>query len=767
MSVLARLFALVVLILLPIAGTEIFDEMDTRTRRAEEGKEQALRLVRLVAQEQARVIEGARQLLTAVGKTQAAQGADPASCNAFLADLAQSYPQYISLVNIDLSGHLVCAGGRTRPAAYLGERPYFKLAIQHNAFALGEFDKDDPPPQRAIYLAQPFYDTKGNLRGVVAAGLSLDWLNREIARNPLPPKATVSVIDRQGTVLARFPDAQKFVGTSIATRTHANLLGGAEGVQEALGFDGIARIYSYTPLPDGPDGLMLSVGLDKGELLLGAANANRRDILVIAGSFILALLLAAIGARVFIGRPIRVLLDAAEHWRQGDLQARVALPEARSEFGRLGTAFNAMAAAIGAREQELERRVEQRTEALRQAMQAQQAAEAALHDARKMETVGRLTGGVAHDFNNLLAAIVGNIELARARLGLGHPSLTRLDAAMESASRGAALTQQLLAFARRQNLRPTVVDLNRHVIGCQDMLLRLLRPDVSVEIALSPTAWLVRADPNQLEAAILNLAMNARDAMPHGGRLRLTSGNVRFGNSTNQLGLHGDFVALTVSDTGTGIPPEILEKVFEPFFTTKQIGAGSGLGLSMVQGFARQSSGAVSIDSVVGKGTSVALYLPRTTMALPAAPAAIERSIPGEGTILLVDDDAAVRIVTADLLEMSGYTVLTASTFAEAVARFEQEHHRIDILVADLGLTGGLDGNGLAAAIRSRQPAFPVLLITGHSALLADADPTSGIPVLSKPFDHSSLIRAVRDAISRAQQWAERLQPVHAFDPSK
>jgi signal transduction histidine kinase len=624
MKLLPRLFALVILTLLPGVGIEIYDELDARALRAEEGRDQALRLVRLVAQEQSRVVEGARQLLTALGKTPVVRSGGAASCNAFFSDLARSYPQYVSLVSIDLTGHAACAGGLTQPNSLLGDRSFFKLAIANRGFALGEYDVLAAAHQKAIYLAQPYYDAEGKVSGVVAAGLSLEWLNSEIARNPLPSKATISVIDRLGTILARYPESERFVGTKIAGQSHSHLLSGGEGVEESPGFDGVERIYSYTPLPGGPSGLTLSVGLDKGELLEGYEAANRRDVMVIAGSCIVALLLAGIGARAFISRPIRVLLDVAEHWREGDLDARVGFPEARSEFGRLGAAFNAMAAAIGAREQDLERRVKERTEAMQEAMAAQQAAEAALYESQKMETVGRLTGGVAHDFNNLLAAIVGNIELARARLCPGHPGLPRLDAAMRSANRGAGLVQQLLAFARRQNLRPEVVDLNHHIRTTQDMLQRLLRSDVRVETRLSAEAWRVRVDPNQLQAAILNLAINARDAMPNGGRLRLATKNVTFADEPNGDGFAGDFVALTVSDTGTGMPPEILEKVFEPFFTTKEVGAGSGLGLSMVQGFVRQSSGSVSIESLVARGTSVTLYLPRTTE--PMRPAELEEA---------------------------------------------------------------------------------------------------------------------------------------------
>ncbi|HEY0183847.1 MAG TPA: ATP-binding protein [Rhodopila sp.] len=766
MRLLTRLFALVILTLLPMVAIEVYDEVDTRALRADEGRDEALRLVRLVAQEQSKVVAGARQLLTALGKMPAVRNRDMAACHAFLQDLASSYPQYLGFVSIDLAGHPVCAGGPTGSVAFLGDRPYFRLAIASRDFALGEYEDDTPSRRAAIFFAQPSYDARGEINGVVAAGLSLDWLNGELARNPLPPKATVSVIDRAGTILGRYPGAEQFVGTKVSGQSHSDMLAGGEGVGEATGFDGVVRIYSYAPLPGGPSGMTLSVGLDKGEILKGSEAANRRDVAVIAGSCVLALLLAGIGARAFISRPIGILLDAAELWRKGDLGARVPFPEARSEFGRLGAAFNAMAAAIGMREQDLERRVRERTEALQAAMAAQQAAEAALHESRKMETIGRLTGGVAHDFNNLLAVIVGNIELVRARLGPEHPEVPRLHAAMRSANRGAGLVQQLLAFARRQNLRPRAVDLNHHILDSKDMLQRLLRSDVSVEVALSPEAWLVRVDPNQLEAAILNLAVNARDAMPNGGTLRLETKNATFTNQPGGAEVTGDFVALTVSDTGTGIPSEILEKVFEPFFTTKEIGAVSGLGLSMVQGFARQSSGSVFIESSVGRGTSVTLYLPRAGEPVTAVAVSLAEPVGGNGTVLLVDDDDSVRAVTTELLEMIGYTVVTAHSAADAIACFERDREGIDILITDLVLADGADGIDLAASVRGIRPGLPVLLITGYGAALADQMRSGGMPVLAKPFDHVALARAVREALRPDEQNASGRRRSRAYDPT-
>lgn len=748
MRLLTRLLALVALTLLPIVGIEIYDEADLRTHRAEEGRDQALRLARLVAQQQTNVVAGAQHLLMALAQASEIRNRNPAACHSLLSQLAPSYKEYVGIVSLDDTGHVVCSGGSLNPPASLGENRFFREAMDTRRFSTGVYT-EDLNRNKIVYLAQPYFDGDQKPAGVVALALSLDWLNAQAAANPLPDKSTISVVDHDGTILVRHPGEQQFVGTKIPGATHTEMLSGGEAVRDAVGFDGISRIYSYTPVPGERHDLTVSVGLDKGDVMQTAAAANRRDALAIAGSCILAALLAVFGARFFIARPINTLLNRAEHWRRGDFSARVSFGESRSEFGRLGAAFNAMAEAIAARESELERRVAERTEALTEAMHAQQAAEISLYEAQKVETVGRLTGGVAHDFNNLLAAIVGNLELLRARLDADHPVIVRVNAALQSANRGAALVQQLLAFARRQTLHPKTVDLSEYVNGATDMLQRLLRSDVTVEANLLPGTWPVCVDPNQLEAAILNLAVNARDAMPQGGVLGLSTQNVSLDHASPQYGLTGDFVALTVSDTGTGIPAEILEKVFDPFFTTKDVGSGSGLGLSMVQGFARQSQGAVTIESVVGKGTAITLYLPRGRDAELTRGESNDEPAEGEGTVLLVDDDQSVRGVTAEMLTSAGYNVVMAGNAAEAVATFRMDPDRFDILITDLVLVGGASGIDLAVDLRVASPDLPILLVTGYSDALLDDRRAEGLAILTKPYSTSQLTQAARDALRK------------------
>jgi CheY-like chemotaxis protein len=305
-------------------------------------------------------------------------------------------------------------------------------------------------------------------------------------------------------------------------------------------------------------------------------------------------------------------------------------------------------------------------------------------------------------------------------------------------------------------LRPEIVDLGSYLSTLRDVLQRLVRSDIMVATAISAEIWPVRVDPSQLEAAILNLAVNARDAMPRGGHLTLEARNVTLSGDPQHDEPAGDFVALSIRDTGTGIPPQYLEKVFEPFFTTKEVGKGSGLGLSMVHGFVRQSAGSVSINSVVGEGTTITLYLPRTREMLATTAPAPNRIDIGQGTVLLVDDDPDVSAVTVEMLDSLGYSVLEAHDATEAIQLYETAE-RVSVLVTDLVLPDGMDGLELARTLRQRRPELPLVLITGYSEALAGYEDICGAVVLSKPYRSQALAKAMDRAIRASSEHFSRL----------
>ena len=383
------------------------------------------------------------------------------------------------------------------------------------------------------------------------------------------------------------------------------------------------------------------------------------------------------------------------------------------------------------------------------------ATEEALLQSQKMEAVGQLTGGIAHDFNNLLTGIVGSLDLLQTRLDQGRTdNVARyIDAAMTSANRAAALTHRLLAFARRQPLVPKSVDANRLVVSLEDLLRRTIGETIDLEIVASNDLWGTLCDPNQLESALLNLAINARDAMPDGGRLAIATANVRFDSVTADTPAlsPGDYVSISVTDTGVGMSAEVAARAFDPFFTTKPIGQGTGLGLSMIYGFARQSNGHVTIDSKLGRGTSVKLYLPRHLgdVAAPHASAvrAPELAFTGE-TVLVVEDEPVVRGVILEMLGEQGYRTLEAVDGPSGL-RILRTNERIDLLVTDVGLPG-MNGRQVADQARETRPELKIFFITGYaeSVAISNGFLQPGMEMITKPFDLDHLAQRIRAMIS-------------------
>jgi PAS domain S-box-containing protein len=383
----------------------------------------------------------------------------------------------------------------------------------------------------------------------------------------------------------------------------------------------------------------------------------------------------------------------------------------------------------------------------------QRRAEEQLRQSQKMEAVGQLTGGIAHDFNNLLGVILGHTELAQERLGIEDSSF---QAVIRAANRGAELTHRLLAFSRRQPLQPRVIDLIGLVEGMTELLRRSLGEAIEIETSSKPGLWKVMADPGQVEIALLNFAINARDAMPGGGKLSIELANIPLDDSHAAAQADvapGDYVALSVTDTGIGMPPEVRARVFEPFFTTKETGAGSGLGLSMVYGFAKQSGGHVTVYSEEGHGTTVKLYLPRTQetdyLAVPEDSSELPETR-GE-TILLVEDDPDMQTLSVALVANLGYEVLAASD-GKAALRALQESSRIDLLFVDVVLPGGMNGPALAVEIQRRRPEIKVLFMSGYveKGIRHQARLDEGIECLMKPFGKVDLARKLRAVLDKA-----------------
>jgi signal transduction histidine kinase/ActR/RegA family two-component response regulator len=409
--------------------------------------------------------------------------------------------------------------------------------------------------------------------------------------------------------------------------------------------------------------------------------------------------------------------------------------------------------------------------ALQEEVRRREVAEEALRQTQKMEAVGRLSSGIAHDFNNHLTVVSSNIELLMRRLPREAVPLARLaDAAMQGVQRAASLTHRLLAFSRQQPLDPEPLDLGRLVGGMADLLRVTLGETIALDIGAASGLWLTRVDANQVESAVLHLAVNARDAMPDGGRLRIQIGNAHL--DLDYAARHvdaspGDFAMIAVADTGAGMPQDVAAKAFEPFFTTKPLGKGTGLGLSMVCGFVRESGGHAAIASEPGRGTTVTLYFPRylqddAIAAGPAGPGTVAPKLPGKRgaeTVLVVEDDDAVRRPAVEALREIGYQVLEAPDAMEAI-RLIADRGGIDLLFTDIGLPGGVDGRALADAARAASATIRVLFTTGYARQTVEdlCDAGNGVYFLAKPFTLQEVAAKVREVLDATA--SVRAEPV-------
>ena len=382
-------------------------------------------------------------------------------------------------------------------------------------------------------------------------------------------------------------------------------------------------------------------------------------------------------------------------------------------------------------------------------------AQEALRQSQKMEAIGQLTGGIAHDFNNLLAGISGSLELLERRLTEGrYGGLDRyIVGAQSSARRAAALTQRLLAFSRRQTLNPKPTNANRLISGMEELIRRTVGPSVEVEVVGAGGLWTTKIDPSQLESALLNLCINARDAMPNGGHITVETANKWLDErAAKERELPpGQYVSLCATDTGTGMTPDVIAHAFDPFFTTKPLGQGTGLGLSMIHGFVRQSGGQVRIYSELGKGTTICLYLPRFIGELDeaVAPETLHDADLGRGeTVLVIDDEPTVRMLMVEVLEEAGYVAIEASD-GPAGLKILQTDVRIDLLISDVGLPGGMNGRQVADAARAIRPDLKVLFVTGfaENATIRHGHLDAGMQVIAKPFVMAALANKVREII--------------------
>jgi signal transduction histidine kinase/CheY-like chemotaxis protein len=544
-----------------------------------------------------------------------------------------------------------------------------------------------------------------------------------------------SIVDARGIIVARNQNAAARVGTSASPSMRHRLDTMPSGVAETTTLDGVKSVTAWARSPE--YGWSVVVAAPRAEI-----NAVAQRSLAWAGLLGLALLAVGVGLAGLVARglvrPVEALADSAQAWAAG--QPAQTTPSGVREIDALADSLAQASGAVQAHQRELqelnaslEARVAERTRELAEATET-------LVQVQKMEAIGRLTGGVAHDFNNLLMAVLGNLDLLARRIA-DPKHLKYVEQARAAGERGAKLTAQLLAFARRQRLEARPIDVNQAIQAAAGLLRSTLGGGHGLDCEPTPNLWPAMGDVTQVELMIVNLALNARDAMPDGGRITISAANIRLTDPPTrpEAPPPGEYAVITVADTGEGMAPEVVDRAFEPFFTTKPIGKGSGLGLPQVLGLAKQLGGGVQIETAAGVGTTVRVYLPRSGAFTEAVPAPVGDLMVLKGLrVLLVDDDLDVRTVTAQLLEELGCRV-EAADCGEAALELARTGAAFQAALVDFAMPG-LNGGETARRLRELSPGLPVVLMSGYADLDNLAETWVG-PVLHKPFGAQALGR--------------------------
>jgi signal transduction histidine kinase len=614
--------------------------------------------------------------------------------------------------------------------------------------------------------------------GVINTGIFPERIAAQVQSQSVPETWAASIIDRNGIIIARSVAHEANSGRKASVDVMRAAAGGRDGVFRGQTVTGEAVLAAY--VKSDISGWITAVGVPVSIV----EDLVKRSLLYLlalgAGALLVYGLIAwLLGKRM--AAPLRQLALAAESVGSGRtvdvpdsrisevsaiakslLQADRNLRLHEVERDRSEQALRQAQDELQALNANLESLVEERTRALADSnrklvaeVSHREDIEQRLRQAQKMEAVGQLTGGIAHDFNNLLAIITGSLALLRRRLDRGDTDSLRryVDNAAEGASRAVVLVQRLLAFARRQPLSPQPVEPNTLLAGMSELLRRSLTEGIPIKTAFGVDVWRIHADPHQLENAILNLSLNARDAMPEGGKLKIETANCELDEHYVQAhpgAAAGQYVMISVTDNGVGIPRDKQDLVFDPFYTTKPAGRGTGLGLSQVYGFVRQTGGHVTIDSDTGRGTSVKLYLPRfiSSDATPAAPPQpFGEPHQGRETILVVEDEAGVRQMTVESLRELGYVVVEADGGAAALRHLDSGM-KVDLVFTDVVMPE-MNGRKLADEVAQRRPGLPVLFTTGYArdAIVHDGIVEAGVHLLTKPFTYEQLAQKLREVL--------------------
>jgi len=737
-----RILAPAALVALPAIVLLLYTSFERRDQAEQAITQSAERLASLKAVEQERLIEGTRQVLIALSHSREVREGDSETCSAYLRRVAPQFrSMYTNLGVIDTGGMVLCSDIAAAPVS-LADRRYFQRALASKTFVVGEYNIGRYTGKPSFPFALPVVDEGGVVRRVVYATVDAEMLSEGLGSSDWPSDATIIVTDRDHTILAMYPGGKGRLGHSLSKGPLTLRMGSQPaGVIEHVEH-GVGEVMAFKRLLPQESGVTVRVYVTKTQARAAADSAMYRTLLVFALVSCVILAGVHVASDRLLLRPIAQLTSASRQLAAGDLGARVAASTTIPELHELGKDFDAMASAL--EEREKQRLI---------AEMARKELEQHYHQAQKMDAVGRLAGGIAHDFNNMLTAILGYCELLLEDEDVAEKHRDDITEIQKAGKTAAQLTRQLLSFSRREIVEPSVLDLNEVVSGVDKMLHRLVGEHIQMETRPGASLHPVKADRAQLEQVILNLAVNARDAMPDGGYITIETANVFLPSGLTGAYLDvppGDYVMLSVRDTGSGIEPAVMQHLFEPFFTTKGTGKGTGLGLATVYGVVKQNNGGIQVESAIGRGSVFLIYFPRSDgRVFQETPVPVARRSPEEkATILIVEDDPGIRDLSTKILSRCGYKVLVAGGGEEARRVCERHEGDIHVLLSDVVMPG-MNGPMVAAMLTRMRPGVRVVFMSGYTddAIVRHGVMERDVPFLQKPFTPERLANKIAEVL--------------------
>ncbi|GAB6190384.1 ATP-binding protein [Desulfocastanea catecholica] len=720
----------------PCLAILLYSGIEQRRERIEKARSDVSLLTRTMAEAQKGITQSTKQILSTLSLLPAIQTGDPSECNPLLSAMLEQNPNFSNITLIDLSGQVI-ASGKPFTETNLADRKHVKEALKKKDFAVGEYIITRVgTASPAFAFAYPVLDKENTPRALLTAAIKLDVFARFYDVTTLPEKSFLAVTDHNGIRMFYYPARKNTnpIGRPIQAKPWTIAINGAkEGLFFATGSDGLRRILAYEKIQlrdENTPYLHVWAGIPEDHILQPANAALTRNVLLLLLTTVVSLLISWVIGRKTVISPIQRLVTLTRKFAQGNLEARVECNPQTGEIAILTEAFHDMAATLAEKIQ-LEEQYRQ---------------------TQKMEAIGQLAGGVAHDFNNMLGVILGYAELALEEVDQSHPLSNKLKEIQKAALRSADITRQLLAFARKQTIEPRVLDLNETVEGMLKMLRRLIGEDINLTWLPGAGLWPVKIDPSQIDLILVNLCINGRDAIAGIGQMTVQTDNSILDEgycAAHAEWVPGEYVRMTVTDSGCGIDKPALSQIFEPFFTTKDIGKGTGLGLATVFGTVKQNNGFINVSSEVGLGTSFTIYLPRhhgdTRQGKKELAPPVMR---GNATILLVEDETTILSMTMTMLESLGYVVLPAGSPEEAMRRAADFAGEIDMLITDVVMPG-LNGRDLADVLLEEYPQMRCLFMSGYTADIItnhgvlDKD----VYFIQKPFAKNDLAVKIRQVL--------------------